>query len=417
MNYKLRQTISVALNVVLAAVIGSLVFRNFSRASTPFVDKAGLKKVAVPESRKVTLTETSIIVAPQKLPQYADIKSTTDRRRLIIDQLRAMGVPNDLLALVAKVDFEVEWDGRFAECKGDMDKLAAVQLAMNLNKDAEMREALGEEGFRKWDQKTMLWEAMSSPVDVTDAEASAIYGLKKKLQQREYELDQARLNGTMDDAQINAASDKAYAEYFQQMKDILGEDRYKKSQQLDDDFQAGNLRAQLAKANPTDSQFQELFKAEQQFNNTRMELDHQFEDNQTSPDYQAQLKALNDAHDQEYARVLGSNVFYNLQQQQDPNYAQMKKYETLWGLDDTKINYVYETLKNYQKSLQDYQSQLLALQSKNQTVNPDMVKSYLQQLTDKTSQTLQSYLGQESFDRLQRNRVIQFGQLSLLSKP
>jgi site-specific recombinase XerD len=95
----------------------------------------------------------------------------------------------------------------------------------------------------------------------------------------------------------------------------------------------------------------------------------------------------------------------------------MKKYETLWGLDDTKINYVYETLKNYQKSLQDYQSQLLALQSKNQTVNPDMVKSYLQQLTDKTSQTLQSYLGQESFDRLQRNRVIQFGQLSLLSKP
>jgi hypothetical protein len=224
------------------------------------------------------------------------------------------------------------------------------------------------------------------------------------------------LNGTMDDAQINAASDKAYAEYFQQMKDVLGEDRYKKSQQLDNDFLAGNLHAQLAKANPSDSQFQDLFKAEQQFNSSRMDLDHQFQDDVSSPEYQAQLKALNDAHDQEYQRVLGSNGFYSLQQQEDSGYTQMKKYEDLWGLDDSKINFVYDTLKNYQKSLQDYQAQLFALHAQNQNIDEDTVKNRLQQITDSASQALQNYLGQDSFNRLQRNRVIQFSQVKLVPK-
>jgi len=410
MSTKFRHQMSLALNFILALTIIVVAVKKWGGASTPSSTRSASDKMVTVVNHDKTPIEITPAFEQSRLPQYQDIKSPSERRRLIIDQLRSMGVPNDLLALVAKVDFEAQWDSRFVECKGDMDKLAAVQLAMNLNKDAEMRAALGEEGFRKWDQKTMLWEAMSSPVKVTDSEAALIYGLKKKLQQRNYELEQARLNGTMDDAQINDASDKAYAEYFTQLKGALGDERYKKSQQLDDDFVAGNLKAQLAKVNPSDTQFQELFKAEQDLNNSRLELDHQFQGDPSSQDYQAQLKALNDARDQAYQRVLGSNVFYSLQEQQDPEYVEMKKYSDLWGLDDNKINYVYDTLKNYQKSLQQYQSQLFALQSQGQGVDLDTIKSHLQQITDQTQQTLQNYLGPESFDKLQRNRVFQFGQ-------
>jgi len=414
MTHKIRHQLSVTLNVLLVTAIVALAWRNHAEVNAPSPTPSALKTSEVePNGQPKKIVALASVEQP-KLPQYANIKSPDDRRRMMIDQLRAMGVPNDLLALVAKVDFEVEWDSRFDDCKGNMDKLAAVQLAMNMNKDAAMRAALGEEGFRKWDQKTMLWEAMSTPVDVNASEASAIYDLKKKLQQRQHELDQARLNGTMDDAQINAASDKAYAEYFQKMKDVLGDDRYKKSQQLDDDFLADNLRAQLAKANPSDSQFQQLFKAEQDFNSSRMELDHQFQDDVSNPDYQAKLKALNDAHDLEYQHVLGSNGFYSLQQQQDPGYSDMKKYEDLWGLDDNKINFVYDTLRSYQKSLQNYQSQLLALQAQHQTIDLDTVKNNLQKITDQTSLALKNYLGQDSYNRLQRNRVIQFSQVRLM---
>ena len=64
--------------------------------------------------------------------------------------------------------------------------MAAVQLEMDMSKDAQMRAALGEAGFKQWDQGKKLWEAMSTKVDVTPAEADALYDLKKKLDQRQY---------------------------------------------------------------------------------------------------------------------------------------------------------------------------------------------------------------------------------------
>ena len=89
---------------------------------------------------------------------------------------------------------------------------------------------------------------------------------------------------------------------------------------------------------------------------------------------------MNDARDQEYQRVLGTDAFNSLQEQQDPGYSQMKKYETLWGLDDSKIDYVYGTMNQYAKSVQDYQAQVSALQAQGQSVDWDAVNNYLQQL-------------------------------------
>lgn len=410
MRCKFRSQISLGLNVILVITVIALGRHHLGGTSVSSTRKLGWEKRAATDNPGKSTSRTPVSLEQPNFPQYAEIKTPAERRRAMIDQLRALGAPNDLLALVARVDFEVQWESRFAECKGDMDKLAAVQLAMNMNKDAEMRAALGEAGFRQWDQKTMLWEAMSTAVDVSASEGAAIYDSKKKLQQRLFELEQARLKGTMDDAQINEASDQAYSEYYQQMKDVLGDDRYKKSQQLDDDFVAGNLKAQLAQLNPSDSQFQELFKAEQQLNNSRLELDHQFQGDPSSQDYQTQLQALNEARDEAYQQALGINAFHTLQEQQDPGYAQMKKYEDLWGLDDSKINFVYDTLKNYEKGLQEYQGQLMALQLQGQGVDVNTVKSHLQQITDQAQQALQNYLGQDSFNKLQRNRVFQFNQ-------
>ena len=315
-----------------------------------------------------------------------------------------MGVPNDTLALVARVDFEVQWETRFEACGVDREKLAAAQLDMDMNKDTEMRAALGEEGFKRWDTKNMLWEAMSTKVAVTPTESDAIYAAKKKLQLRELELEQAKVKGTMDDAAINDSEDKAYSEYNEQLKAVLGDERYAKSQQLDDAFAAGNLRYTLTKngVNPDDAQFQALFKAEQECDKSQLKLDP------AAPDYAAQLKALNDARDQQYQQVLGPDAYGTLQKEQDPGYSQMKKFENLWGLDDGKVDYVYNSMKSYEKSVQDYQAQMSALQAQGQKVDWDGVSKHLQQITDQTGQTLQSYLGQDSFDKLQRNHLFLF---------
>ena len=194
--------------------------------------------------------ETPVLTNQPKLPQYGDIESASDRRRAIIDQLRAMGVPNDVLALVARWIAKCSGIAALKNATGIPDKMGAVQLEMDMSKDAEMRAALGEEGFKQWDQKNMLWEAMSTEVEVTASETAAIYDLKKKLQQCKFDVEQARLDGTMDDAEINDAYDEAYSEYNQQLKAVLGDDRYAKSQQTDEAFSRGQFAAPAGQRGP-----------------------------------------------------------------------------------------------------------------------------------------------------------------------
>lgn len=399
---------SVALNVVLIITVAALLLHKSNHSPTSVSNGITPQKPSSVVNSQQHLGGTPDVIEQPKLPNYAEIKSPSDRRRLIIDQLRAMGVPNEMLGRVARVDFEVQWDSRFEECHADMDKMAAVQLEMNKSKDAEMRAALGEKDFKEWDQNYMLWEAMSTKVDVTASEADALYGFKKKLQQRLLELDEASLNKTMDNAAIGEATDKAYAEFNQSMKSLLGDERYAKSQQMDEAFVADNFRYQLAKANPTDAQFQELFKTEQEWNQARMQLERQYQDNLSSPEFVEKIQALNNAHDQEYQKVLGADAFNTLQKSQDPVYTQMKKYETLWGLDEDKIDYVYNTMKQYQKSMEDYQTQVFASQSQGQQVDWESVNKKLEQAVIQTQQALQSRLGQDSFNRLQRNHVLRW---------
>jgi len=416
MKCEIRDRASLLLNAVLVPIVVVLVVHRLNRVSPSPSMESSAATITNGSSINVPNESTALMEQPI-LPQYGSFTSASDRRRMMVDQLRAMGVPNDLLALVARVDFEMQWDSRFEECRGDMDKLAAVQLELNLRKDAEMRAALGEEGFRKWDQKNMLWEAMSTEVDVSASEAAAMYDLKKKLQQRQFEVEQARLKGTMDDVEIGEAYDKAYMEYNQQLRTVLGDDRYARSQQIDKAFVSDIFRHELAKAHPTDAQFDELFKAEQERNRSRAELDREFQNDPSSPDYQAKIQALDAMRDRQYQQVLGKDAFDNYRKEQDPTFSQMKKYETLWGLDNHKIDYVYDAMKQYEKSVEDYKAQVLARQAQGQDVDWDAVTRTLQHSADQTQQTLQNYLGEDTFDRLQRNRVLRWASLGFQPRP
>ena len=396
MSSTFRHQISVVLNVVLAITVVVLAVYKLNFAS------------AEVSPGKIT-KETRIFPKQPKAPkvlQHPDIASAADRRRSIIDQLRAMGASNEVLALVARMDREVEWDSRFERSQGDMNKMEALQLEKDMSQDAEMLAALGEKDFKQWDTKIMLWEAMSTEVETTASEAKAIYASKKKLSQSLLNAQYARFKGTMDDKEADAVYDKAYAEYNQQLKAVMGEERYAKSQQLDDAFAAGLLRAVLTKGavKPSDSQFQELFKIEKQYDTARTELNKFAVENPTAADVGAQDRALDAARDREYERVLGREAFDALQKSKDPGYAQMKKYETYWGLDDGKIDYVYKAMKEYNSSLLDLTSQARTLQDQGQNI--DAINSRLRELATQTGQTLQNYLGQDNFNKLQRNSVV-----------
>jgi hypothetical protein len=188
----------------------------------------------------------------------------------------------------------------------------------------------------------------------------------------------------------------------------MGEERYAKSQQTDAETDSASLRQDLAKANPSDSQFQELLKTQQQWNERRSELDKQFQDDQSSMAYVDQIKALDAAREQEYRRVLGDATFDTFQKEQDPGYSRMQKYKSIWGLDDNSIDAVYGSMKYYEKNVEDYQARARALDTQEHTVDWDAVNKNLQQFSEQTQQALQNYLGKDRFNKMQQNGVFRF---------
>ncbi len=407
MSSEFRHRLSLGLNVLLAMTAAVLAMSKSK--STP----------AASAIEVTAVTDEAPVMREPNRPQSTDAASASDKRRWLVDQLRAMGVPNEILARVVQEDLYAGWSKHAAkvakECYGDLETMAALQLDVDTSRDAEMRAALGEEGFKRWDCGNMLREANSGKIQLTAAETDATYDLWKKLQQRELELKRAKLKGEMDEADAGDAYEKAVSEFQQQVKGVLGEERYAKSQQLDDGTAAAGLRHDFVKANPSDSQFQELLKTQQQWNERRSQLDKLSEDEQSSAAYADQIKALDAARDQEYRRVLGTNVFDAIQKEQDPGYSRMRKYENIWGLDDNKIDYVYGTLKYYQKSVEDYQDRARELEAGGQNVDWEGVKKNLQQFAEQTGLTLQNYLGPDSFNRMEQNGIFQFDRPELTS--
>jgi len=351
------------------------------------------------------------------LPKYTEAASPAFRRRWLVDQLRAMGVPNKILARIVQADLDAAWTKRSAaialKSHGDPATMMALQLEVDKSLDNEMRSALGEEGFREWDRANMQREANSGHIEMTGSEADESYKLWKALQKRQLDIREAKLKGDLDEAGLNDEYAKAMAEFGDQMKALLGSDRYAQSQQTDASASVAALKQDLAGAHLNDAQFADILKAQQQINEQRASLEKKFGNDASSPEYAEQMKALNDARDQEYQKILGATAFDTLQKSQDPSYNQMKKYETLWGLNDENVDSVYNTLQYYQKTIQEYQMQARAREAQGQSVDWTTVKQNVKQFTDQTQKSLQTYLGEDRFNKLRQNGVFRPAQISL----
>jgi len=144
MNRSFGHRASIVLNVILAATVAALMLRHSERAPAPAAVKSDLRIEVSPAKVK---TETSALARDPKPARYTDIATESDRRRWIVDQLRAAGVPNKILAHVVLSDLEELHDRRLEASGGEADAMASMQLEYELGKDAEMRAALGDEGF------------------------------------------------------------------------------------------------------------------------------------------------------------------------------------------------------------------------------------------------------------------------------
>lgn len=394
---------SLLFNLVLASVIGILLLR------TP--RPPSLSAVSGVASDSKTRADRVFTGQPNPAPGF---KARGGGWRDWIGDLRAAGVPDNVIAGLVVSQFEENWQKRVDDLQkeidnGDADPDAFQELARE-HEDAEadeVRAALGESGYRNWDMGNQLRNLNLKDITVSAGETNALYELEKNLHSRQRALDEQKQKGEIDDAGYSDAQGKVQEEFNQKLKAILGEARYAT-------MQGGNgedagLKRDLKKLNASDEQFASMLQAQRDWTERRAALDKQLQDNNAeNTAYQQQLQAIDATRDAEYQRVLGTNGFDTLQMEQDSRYAQMKKYESVWGINDADINYAYQTMRYYEQGVQNYRQQEQALEQQGQTVDWDAVNKNLQQFSQQTEQALRSYLG-DHYDQIQRNGVFPFG--------
>ncbi|HXF10950.1 MAG TPA: hypothetical protein VN625_09205, partial [Desulfuromonadaceae bacterium] len=122
-----------------------------------------------------------------------------------LGQIRAAGVPDKVMAGLMAADFEVRWDERQRELQrkyenGDVDSGALAQADADHDSalDAELRLALGDAGFRQWDEEKTLRDFHLTSLNLTASERDALYQLRKDLLTKQKELESASAKGEVD---------------------------------------------------------------------------------------------------------------------------------------------------------------------------------------------------------------------------
>jgi hypothetical protein len=396
MKFKLLLVLSLTLNVV---TVWFLIDRHSSQSAS--VDSP--TPVAASEASR----EVGSVARPGQATKVASTVGWTQA-------LRDAGVSEKVIADVVAANFEDRWH-RLAEenqrkfDRGEIDHAAlmAFDLEHDGEQEKELRAALGDEGYRHWDQTKVLADFGRTGVQLSAGESDKLYEMRKDLDRKRLELDKARQQGKLTDEEAASQSAAMYAQYNQQLLKVLGDDRYAQTQSGGDTGIAG-LKRNLHDIKADDSEVAGLETAQQTWNSQRSELDLKLQKGDiTAEDYEKQMKALEAQRDQQYQQVLGADGFAALQRNQNEQYQTLKRIGPDIGFTDDDINNLYASIETYQNGVRDYRDRAQQLQDQGQTVDWPGVEKVLQDFSQQTENALRDKLG-DKFDKLKRSNVMPF---------
>jgi len=384
-------TISIGLNFILLAL-----FISATRQMEPAASNSNGKSIG--ENFKAeNATRGKIISA-----------SRPDNWRSWLGEIRSAGVPDKVMAQLVAADFENRWDEQQRELQRkyengdvDADALTKADAQHDVELENEMRFALGEDGFKKWDKEKTLRDFNLSDANLSATESDALYNLRKELFKQRQDLQDSARKGEIDEADLSAKLSALQTQYEQQAKNLLGDARYTALTAAPDPAVA-NLKRQVKNLNLSADQMTALLAAQQQWNQQRTQL------NDDKPSYETQLQAADSARDAAFQKILGADAFAQLQKQQDPAYQTLTRYASAWKLNSDDVNYIYGAIANYNSQVADYRDRAKTMEQLGQAVDWEGVQKNIQSFSQQTEQTLNYFLGDDRFAKLNQNNVFNF---------
>lgn len=349
------------------------------------------------------------------LPATSLALARTGGWRSWLEQARAAGVPPRTIAGLVASDFEVCWEqrqralqARYERGEIDAATLARTEADHDDARDAELRTALGADGFRNWDKANTLREMNLAAGDLNATDADAVYDLRKELLRRRHELETQERNGELDSADLSRALTEAQAHYDDQIHVLLGGGASDAPKGVPASAIAA-LRRELGPVDVTDAQLAALARTRQTTDAALAALDRAAQaDPAKFADHDTQRSAIEAAQQRDFQDILGREKFSVWEKSQDDTYRTLVHYSPAWQLQPGDIERVYQTMNGYAGAVSDQYQQALDAEQRGQAIDWSAVDQKVQTLNRETERTLKQMLGDTRFEKLRQANALHF---------
>jgi hypothetical protein len=397
--------LSVALNVMLAAGLLWIA----GRPEKPDPGRGAVGNGPTDPATRVS-AETALAGG---LDGGASGKSAADWPRWV-DSLHKLGIPNRAIASMVLADFERRWEQRQNELQrrydtGEIDAavLARDRSGYEREQERELRQALGDEGFRQWEKENLLRSYAQVEPALNAEETELLYRVQKDIAQKRRDLDDAHSRGEIDSEMYEERAMALSTEQSDQTKKVIGENRLNKFHVEVDPIEA-EMRRVTRRLNLPITQVDALVDIEQARGIMEEDLNAQLAKNPDLPEasVEARRLAIAAARDQAYESILGKNGFNSWQMSTDSRYETLRRFAPGWQLGDADVSRVYAAIQQQDQLTRERRLQALADERSGRPVDWAAVQNDLDALKAQTEQSLSASLGAERIARLKRNGVL-----------
>jgi hypothetical protein len=385
--------LSLALNVVL---IGAVLRLTSTRSASPAPSQTGQTQHVTSKAPIGARPSAAVSPASSDIGQW-------------LAQLREAGVPSHVLARLIAADFATRWEKRRDQMQErwergeiDDDDWAQFHRQRDVDEESAIRSALGEESFKAWHEEKLLTGLHLDRIQLSPAERDGVYNLRRDMVEQQRDLDRKHRVGEIDDNQLEKQQDKLQSDYDAKTKALLGDDRFATLQQPASTT-IGALRRSLQNLNVPSAKVDAVIASEQQWQEQRTAIDRTAgQEAGLSPEaYQAKLNALDQEHDAALQRELGPDGLEALRQMQDERYRKLTKYAQLWQLSSDEVNNVYDALRNYGPTVDEYRRQ-----AQSRGLAYDATQPAIDHFRQTTAASLRASLGDAKYNQLAGSDVL-----------
>jgi hypothetical protein len=363
---------------------------------------------ATPEP--VSQPATAAGAAPKMKPAFAARDATPQLAWSdSMAQLRQAGVPSAIIAkvVVEKVaqkwtPLEAQFERQYLNDEIDARRLAEFHDQRTQEEERELRAALGD-GYREWHKEYIVQNMYLGGLEPAEAQKEPLYIFETDWRKRLHELEVAKRNGQLDQAAFDAAFAEGENDYKGKVAGIIGHDRVY-GEPVENDS-ATQLRREFSRLQLTDEQINELAAVQKKWSGLRGAMTESLERSKTMDvAYEGDLQAMDRARDEEYRRILGTEVFDGWQKTRDDRYRALRRHAPALGLEPPQVEHVYATLRAYDLAAATFEHQAQARSHAGQAVDWAAVDEGLTAHVDQKEAALRAYLGNERFERMEQQQ-------------